>query len=253
MADRQALANALMSDDQAAMQPETYANPVVRKMLGDALTLPQRAIDASAQDVQHLGEPDYQRQSIGPALETATNMMGGAGGMSAEANTLRSGLKLRNAPKDNYLGPISNHTDTLYREMSPGEALSDLPTSVASGGGGPMGAARKFYADHPDMALGQGGNRGVRVQYDSSPFEGTINKNKPAWDLAYQNGMAEYQAAPKVGTNIRDAVRGFEIDPSTLSRVEGAQYQRILANLQNQGWSVDKANGKIIATKPNLP
>jgi hypothetical protein len=40
------------------------------------LTLPQRAIDASAQDVQHLGEPGYTPQAIGPAVETAMTTAG---------------------------------------------------------------------------------------------------------------------------------------------------------------------------------
>lgn len=67
------------------------------KLFGGAInslaTLPKRAIDASTQDVQHLGEPDYQRQSIGPAVETAMTMTGGAGVVPAEANSLRMGIK----------------------------------------------------------------------------------------------------------------------------------------------------------------
>ena len=67
------------------------------KLFGGAInslaTLPKRAIDASTQDVQHLGEPDYQRQSIGPAVDTAMTMTGGAGIVPAEANSLRMGIK----------------------------------------------------------------------------------------------------------------------------------------------------------------
>ena len=68
--------------DAAAMSPETYVNPVAKHLvaaMGSLATLPQRAIDASAQDVQHLGEEGYQRRAIGPAVETAMTMMGGAG------------------------------------------------------------------------------------------------------------------------------------------------------------------------------
>jgi hypothetical protein len=82
--------------DQAAMLPETF-NPIpdwtrqaaqkdvgtlrdVGSLVGSAAsglsTLPQRAIEASAQDVQHLGEADYQPQAIGPALEAAGLPMG---------------------------------------------------------------------------------------------------------------------------------------------------------------------------------
>jgi len=48
------------------------------------VTLPQRAIDASARDVQHLGDTSYAPESIGPAVETAMNMMG-AGGIAVPA------------------------------------------------------------------------------------------------------------------------------------------------------------------------
>jgi hypothetical protein len=92
MADRQALANALMSD-QAAMQPETYANPAVLKIIANLLSLPKRAIDASAGDMQHLGDHNYRPRSIGPAVETAANMMGGVGAVPAEVRAIRMGLQ----------------------------------------------------------------------------------------------------------------------------------------------------------------
>lgn len=72
---------------------EKFANPTVKAVLGDLASLPKRAIDASAQDVQHLGESGYTPTAIGPAVETALNMIGGAGVVPAEANTLRSGIK----------------------------------------------------------------------------------------------------------------------------------------------------------------
>lgn len=243
-----------------AAMPESYgANVPIRDPLANAVasvaTLPKRAIDASAADLATMGSGDPM-QSIGPALEAAMLPMGtGAiAGVPIKAGeaVLGSGV-VRKLPTDNYLGPISKHTDTLYREMHPSEALESLPGSVSYGGSGPGGVARKYYADDPDLATGQGSNRGVRVQYDAAPFEGTINKQKPAWDLAFQNGSGEYLAAPRPGTSIRDAVRSFEIDPSTLSRVETAQYQRVLSNLKDKGWSVDKSGGKIVASAPRSP
>ena len=75
-ADGGAVNDDLSDADNAAMMPETYVNPLVKKTLGDIATLPQRAIDASAQDVQHLGEEGYEPQSIGPSLEAAMLPMG---------------------------------------------------------------------------------------------------------------------------------------------------------------------------------
>jgi len=70
------------------------AGRVAYGMMTQLLTLPQRALEASAADVGHLGEDGYAPQSIGPAVDTAMTMMGGAGTVPAAANELRVGLKL---------------------------------------------------------------------------------------------------------------------------------------------------------------
>jgi hypothetical protein len=232
--------------EDAQRQPNMLDNFVshIAGALGRGFMAPGNALASTT--------PITSDQMIAPAMDMAGMIMGGGvgGAPSAVGETLLGSGPVRALPRDNYLSPVSKYTDKLYREMSPGEALADLPTSVAHGGYGAMGVPRKFYADHPDLALGQGSNKGVRVEYDAAPFEGTINKSKPAWDLQFQNGMAEYLAAPKVGANIRDAVRRIEADPTTMSRVEIAQYQRLLTNLENLGWNVDRGGGKIVATAP---
>lgn len=176
----------------------------------------------------------------------------GSAAAPAEAGTvLRAGLPGRKVPTDNYVTPISKYSDTLYREMSPSEALADLPKSMVQPGGyGPMGTARKFYADQPDLALGQGGSKGVRVEYESTPFEGKINTQKPGWDYQFANGNAEYVAAPSRDANLRDHVLSFEVDPRTLSRVERAQYQNIFSSLTKEGWEIARSDSKIILKKP---
>ena len=56
--------------DQAAMQPETYANPLVRGLMDSLATLPRRAIENSQQS---LNSGNYDP---GPTLEAATLPMG---------------------------------------------------------------------------------------------------------------------------------------------------------------------------------
>jgi hypothetical protein len=82
--------------DAAAMSPETYVNPFVQRTLGNLATLPQRAIDASAEDVRHLGEDGYTPQSIGPAVETAMTISGFPK-PSGEASRLVAGTAARDA------------------------------------------------------------------------------------------------------------------------------------------------------------
>jgi hypothetical protein len=105
-------------DDQAAMMPETYANPLVKGVLGDLATLPKRAIDAAGQDAQHLGEEGYQRQAIGPAVETAMAMTGGAGAIPAEANSLRAGIRTYAKVPDSLMGYRKNGPQKGFHETN---------------------------------------------------------------------------------------------------------------------------------------
>jgi hypothetical protein len=74
------------------------ASKVAYGVMKQVATWPQRAIDASAADVQHLGDHSYTPQSIGPAVEAALMMMGGASAVPAAANELRAGLTIRRSP-----------------------------------------------------------------------------------------------------------------------------------------------------------
>ncbi len=75
--------------DAAAMSPETYVNPFVKRTLGNLATLPQRAIDAAKISAAHNygPSPDVMSDSDAPfvdplpsvAAETALTMMGGSG------------------------------------------------------------------------------------------------------------------------------------------------------------------------------
>jgi hypothetical protein len=71
------------SSETAWGKATDIAGKVAYGMMRQIATLPQRAIDASAADVQHLGEDGYTPQSIGPAVETAL-MMAGTGLPMAE-------------------------------------------------------------------------------------------------------------------------------------------------------------------------
>jgi hypothetical protein len=63
------------------------ASKVAYGLMKQIATLPQRAIEASAADVQHLGEDGYTPQAIGPALETAM-LMAGSGSLMAERGAI---------------------------------------------------------------------------------------------------------------------------------------------------------------------
>ncbi len=176
-------------------------------------------------------------------------MMMGASGAPAMTNAV--GMGVRTLPPDNYLKNLSSYTKNLYRETSPEEALFNLPHSPASASYGPSGAQRAFYADTPDLALGQGANKGVRVGYDASAFEGQIHQ-KPGWQTAFEGGAAEYMAAPSRNADVRGAVNSIDIDKSALAaapRHVQANFNRTLEQLRSNGWEIQDTAAAFKLTK----
>ena len=105
-------------EDAAAMSPETYVNPFVKRLLGNlgtsAVTLPQRAIDAARVSFEHNYGPGPSTMSDSdvwvdplPAVTTETAIMtlGGVGaprfaGMGTKGVARRAGLDRASGPID---------------------------------------------------------------------------------------------------------------------------------------------------------
>jgi hypothetical protein len=100
------------------------ASKVAYGLMKQLATLPQRAIEASAADVQHLGEHGYTPQSIGPALETVL-LMAGSGSLMADrgaVGALGGKLPASRAAEKGFSGmgttpnggPVLAGTDHIY-------------------------------------------------------------------------------------------------------------------------------------------
>ena len=193
-------------------------------------------------------------KQAGVQMPVASNVVGGLL-QSPDVNAAIGMASPIRAPlTSNYRVPLSTYTDRLWREMHPDAALEVLPGSNVSAGH-PFGPPRDFYADTPELALGQGNNRGVRVEYDSHAFEGQVNTKKPAWQPLWEQGQAEYQASPIQGKSQRDAVRSIEIDRGALNaepRVTRIMYRNLLDRLERAGWGVNRTDDKFTATRPDL-
>lgn len=170
-------------------------------------------------------------------LDIAGLIMGGSYAAPAVKNSI--GMGVRSLPTENYPTNISKYTKDLYRETSPEAALEVLPGSNVSAGlvGGMH--PRHFYADTPELALGQHGNKGVRVGYDSNAFEGQINQSKPGWDYQFQQGYGEYLAQLSRDANIQSAVKSINVDKAALEsspRWVRNRFNHIVEKLKTDGW-----------------
>lgn len=191
-------------------------------------------------DVDEARQQANQSTMMDRAADLGGLVMGGSYGLARPVpNSL--GMGVRSLPSDNYVSQLSRYSNKLYRETSPEEALGVLPGSNVYHSSGPIPLQRQYYADTPDLALGQGSNRGVRVGYDASAFEGKINQSKPGWDHMFQQGSAEYMASPMKDADVRGAVNYLSVDKAMLRDAPGwvqARYKNVQDALRQAGWEM---------------
>jgi hypothetical protein len=188
--------------------------------------------------------PDDQQMLEEPPQSVLDNLLGKFGvkgpGFGKRQSMMAS--EPRRVPSTNYVVPMGDHeVKSMWREMSPNAFDEVAPSSWGVSGGNPYGVEKQHYAETEHMALGQGSNRGVRVEFDPSGYEGQINRAKPGWEHMYQNGDAEFLARPLKETNVRGSVRQVFLDKTApLNRRQKMLFQ----DLETQGWKkVEEKNG----------
>jgi hypothetical protein len=154
---------------------------------------------------------------------------------------------------DNLPTDAKKFADRLYTETNFAKLISmvDVDTMDESGIEGRDGL---FTANTPDMALGQGDNRGVLVELDPSGLMGRVSKAKPMWNMMYDQGMAEIVLRNNKQGQYRGAVRRFTIRPDAkrdvfAMRLMGPVGKRLLA----AGWTKEKTDdGSIVWNHPEV-
>lgn len=127
---------------------------------------------------------------------------------------------------DNYTKDLSNYTNTLYRETSAEGASKMIDKNVMD----TVGIDDLYFANKKDMALGQGSNKGVMLEFDSNGIQGQVNLDKPAADLAYKNGSAEFIVRNGDKKSYMNNIKSVTItDSNMLNNPEG---RRLLNNLE---------------------
>jgi hypothetical protein len=148
--------------------------------------------------------------------------------------------------QSNYLVPLSDYTSNLFRETNLSSLQDFIPGSKTYTPQS-FGNLELFLADSPDMALGQGGNKGVLMSFDSAGIKGKVNTGKPNWTVGFEEGLgSEFVARHNPISSFQNALKSFrimndaQIDPATLQ-----QLQRTLPQLEQQGWTKVVGDGFI--------
>jgi len=177
--------------------------------------------------------------SMRSALTAGGSLLGVAAPMPGKAKWAPRVVKEvadRIHPRDNYLRLLEGEAPHLYRETSGSRFLDML------GGNYPYGAPREFYSETPELALGQGNNRGLTFKIDTKGIKGKTSRAKPMSEEMYRQRQAEFlvDAQPsdvlknlKEVTVTKDAFTG-------LSRGEAVRLQRTLDSLEKAGVTINR-------------
>jgi hypothetical protein len=140
----------------------------------------------------------------------------------------------------------------LFREASVRNALDLIPGSPNQPNIG-FSAREIYMATGRDLALGQGDNRGVMLQFDSTDLTGRVNFKKPnAEHMLLENRLAEVMISNDE-LAIRKTVRAITIDQAALAqatKTDRIVFERTVKELEAKGWVRSEADGQTTWTRP---
>lgn len=173
-----------------------------------------RAVDAAAEADLHPTEKPITPESKAAFQEKAIE-------------TLTPKLKARG---------VRDEPQRLYHETSVDRALELVGSTAADTGGRDV-----FLSNDPTLALGQGKNRGVHLEFDAGSLPTTEHMAKPGAAFAASKGAKEFVARAPQRTYM-DAVRSVTIDPDAHTSNK-AYLRRLVASLESQDWQKEALSG----------
>lgn len=145
---------------------------------------------------------------------------------------------------DNYLKDLNNYSDTLYRETN-AEGVLDLidPNTLSD-------TSRKevYFSNNKDLALGQGENKGILLEFNSKGLQGQVNTQKPTWQSEWQNNNAEFIGKFNNKNSYINNVKSVTIKNG--AEINNPKGKRLLNQLENGNWQKELLeNGDVKYTK----
>lgn len=151
--------------------------------------------------------------------------------------------------EENYSRPLKDFGDRVYREtdieqfedfMPFGRSSSDMPF-----------APEVHLSATENLALGQGKNRGVMIEFEPGTLKALVNTKKPGWKVAYEQGEAEFIARANP-SEFKKNVVSFTIKPDAeASKTYKLRMKNTLRNAEEAGWTKETVpDGSIKYTRP---
>lgn len=145
---------------------------------------------------------------------------------------------------DNYLKDLNNYSDTLYRETNADGVLDLIDPNTLSD------TSRKevYFSNNKDLALGQGENKGILLEFNSKGLQGQVNTQKPTWQSEWQNNNAEFIGKFNNKNSYINNVKSVTIKNG--ADINNPKGKRLLNQLENGNWQKELLeNGDVKYTK----
>lgn len=155
---------------------------------------------------------------------------------------------------------VTSNAKTFYRETSPERAQEVFPTTPNTTSG--LEGDYIYLADHPDLALGQGSNKGVKLEFDGTNLKTRANK-KPGQspELAAkgqeyigENTNSVYSSSLRKVTVSAERIKEAEELSKKFDYTERglpSGFEKNLVDLEQAGWVKEiNSDGSVSYTKP---
>jgi hypothetical protein len=148
--------------------------------------------------------------------------------------------------------PMEQYSPVIWREVSVMRARDAIPGETDNLGG--LTGYEMFMADNPDLALGQGANQGVLMEFDSGGLTGKINRAKPGWEVGFIEGWgSEYVVSGRGAKPLQNALRAIRVAKQAIARREfRVDLAPALRRLERAGWVKIESDDFVQYVRPDL-
>lgn len=135
----------------------------------------------------------------------------------------------------------------MHSENGPDKAIRILHPK----GGGLGFNDEVWMSNNPDMATGQAGNKGVKIEFDAKGLTGIESQSKPGAEFQAKQGNREIRGADRAEA-YQNAARKVTVDPSVMTPIEQQRAGKLERYLESKGWTkTENADGTRTYEKTN--
>ena len=124
----------------------------------------------------------------------------------------------------------------LYRETSSSNLMNMFKGDM------PFGAPTTFFSEVPEMALGQGSNKGVMIKVGSEGLRGRPYLDKPGLEQSYLQKAGEFEIKEQP-SRLVNAINEVWVSPQAyqgMRKIEKIIFDKYLKELESKGVKINK-------------